>query len=117
LEIAALEMGEQLKIDLFPSGEYGPDEIGKLPVARVRFQKDKDIEKDPLYGAMSQRATNRSAYDGDLLSRGEFDAIVNLAKLRHSDAVFVNDASMIETEYAQLFIKAFSVETLTKRTN
>jgi len=63
VDIAARERGIRANIELFPQGEFGPEEIDKRPVARIRLAKDPNIVKDPLFGQILKRHTNREAYN------------------------------------------------------
>ena len=63
VDIAARERGIRTMIELFPQGEFGPEAIDQRPVARIRLAKDPGIVKDPLFGQILKRHTNREAYD------------------------------------------------------
>ena len=63
LDIAARERGIRTNIELFPQGEFGPEEIDQRPIARIRLETDPNIVKDPLFGQILKRHTNREAYD------------------------------------------------------
>ena len=63
LAIAARERGLRPDITLFPEGAFGPDQIDARPVARIRLTPDPEVTKDPLFGQILSRRTNRSAYD------------------------------------------------------
>ncbi|HSQ73173.1 MAG TPA: twin-arginine translocation pathway signal protein, partial [Rubrivivax sp.] len=65
LDLAARERGQRAEITLFPEGEFGPEEIDERPVARIRLTEDSNVSKDPLFGQIFKRRTNRSAYDLD----------------------------------------------------
>jgi hypothetical protein len=63
LDITARERGIRTNIELFPQGEFGPEEIDQRPIARIRLETDPNIVKDPLFGQILKRHTNREAYD------------------------------------------------------
>jgi hypothetical protein len=63
LDIAARERGLRAETTLFPEGAYGPDRIDARPVARVRLLPDAALAKDPLFGQILLRHTNRNAYE------------------------------------------------------
>ena len=63
LDLAARERGQRAEITLFPEGEFGPETIDERPVARIRLTEDANVSKDPLFGQIFKRHTNRSAYD------------------------------------------------------
>ena len=63
LDLAARERGLRADITLFPQGAFGPDKLDARPVARIKLVPDVTISKDPLFGQVLLRHTNRSAYD------------------------------------------------------
>mgnify|MGYP001063160650 CR=1 FL=1 len=63
LDLAARERGQRAGITLFPDGEFGPQRIDDRPVALVRLLEDTNVSKDPLFGHIFKRHTNRSAYE------------------------------------------------------
>jgi len=63
LDLAARERGMRADIALFPEGEFGPLKLDDRPVARIRLAADPAVAKDPLFGQILRRHTNRSAYD------------------------------------------------------
>lgn len=60
LSIAAAEIGYEAQIDLFPMGEPQPT-LDDKPVAHIRLVKGG--KKDPLYAFITQRRSNKEAYD------------------------------------------------------
>ncbi len=63
LDLAARELGLRADITLFPQGAFGPEKLDTRPVAHIRLVPDAMIGKDPLFGQILLRHTNRSAYD------------------------------------------------------
>ena len=63
LDLAARECGLRADIALFPQGAFGPGKLDTRPVATVRLTPDATVQKDPLFGQILQRHTNRSSYD------------------------------------------------------
>ena len=63
LDLAARERGLRAEVSLFPEGEYGPNKIDQRPVARIRLSADPTVKRDPLFGQILARHTNRQAYD------------------------------------------------------
>ncbi len=63
LDLAARERGHRAEITLFPEGEFGPRGIDSRPVARVRLVPDAAATRDPLFGQILRRRTNRNEYD------------------------------------------------------
>ena len=77
VDIAARERGIRTNVELFPKGEFGPDEIDRRPVARIRLATDPGVVKDPLFGQILKRHTNREAYD--MSKAVPVDAVQNMA--------------------------------------
>lgn len=63
LDIAARERGLRAETTLFPEGAFGPDKLDQRPVARIRLVPDPTVTKDPLFGRILERHTNRNVYD------------------------------------------------------
>jgi hypothetical protein len=63
LDLAARERGQRAEITLFPEGAFGPDRLDGRPVAHIRLVGDPGVAKDPLFGQILRRHTNRNAYD------------------------------------------------------
>ena len=63
VDIAARQRGFRTNIELFPQGEFGPEKIDQRPVARIRLAADPSVIKDPLFGQILKRRTNREEYD------------------------------------------------------
>ncbi len=62
LEIAAAELGYRLEIEAFPEGAPEPRLDGR-PIARVRWRQDAARPKDPLFGQVLARRTNKEPFD------------------------------------------------------
>ena len=77
VDIAARERGIRTDIELFPQGEFGPEEIDQRPIARIRLATDPKVVKDPLFGQILKRHTNREAYD--MSNAVPADAVQNMA--------------------------------------
>lgn len=63
LALAARERGHRAEIELFPAGPYDPREAPDRPIARIRLIADPAAPRDPLFGQVLRRRTNRSLYD------------------------------------------------------
>ncbi len=63
LDLAARERGLRADIALFPEGAFGPEQLDRRPVARIRLVQDPAVKKDPLFAQILGRRTNRSLYD------------------------------------------------------
>ncbi|ROZ62012.1 twin-arginine translocation pathway signal protein [Ramlibacter sp. WS9] len=63
LDLAARQKGLRADVELFPQGEFGPAQLDKRPVARIRLVPDARVNPDPLFGQILLRHTNREAYE------------------------------------------------------
>ncbi len=63
LDLAARQRGLRADIELFPQGEFGPAQLDKRPVARIRLLADASVKPDPLFQQILLRHTNRGAYE------------------------------------------------------
>lgn len=73
--IAAAERGVRMEIAYFPQGEPQP-RLDARPVAQLRFVPDPTVARDPLFGAITIRRTNRLVYREERPSQ---DMLSNLA--------------------------------------
>lgn len=64
LDIAARQFGYLPKIEYFPDGDSGSGGVEEKPVARISLGASSSTEKDPLFGSILARHTNKLRYDG-----------------------------------------------------
>ncbi len=62
LVMAAAERGHATAITLFPEGDPGENPSDR-PFARIKLVPDPNVARDPLFGAVLDRRTDRRAYD------------------------------------------------------
>lgn len=62
--IAAAQRGFQMEAELFPEGEAHP-RLDDRPVARLKFNENKDIRPDPLFASIPLRRSNKEVYAKD----------------------------------------------------
>eukprot|EP01035_Chromulina_nebulosa_P011549 gene11549-15426_t len=62
LNLAACERGLRADMALWPEGEPQPL-LDERPIARIRLTPDPSIRPDPLFRQITQRQTNRVAFD------------------------------------------------------
>lgn len=62
LSIAAAEQDYRTEVALFPDGEPQPL-LDERPVARIRFARDGDVERDSLFAQILERRSNKEPYD------------------------------------------------------
>lgn len=116
LAIGCSGIGHEAEISLLPEGNYSLVEIGKKPVALVKLAENKNIAKHPLFDFIFQRRTNRTVYEGNLISSNEFSQLSSESKTLYSKTIFINDPIEIE-KYRSLFSKAMDKEFHTLATN
>ena len=64
LDLAARQGGRRVEVALWPDGEPQP-RLDDRPVARVRLVADPGVARDPLFGQITARRTNRQPFDLD----------------------------------------------------
>lgn len=76
---AGAEKGFRAEIDPFPEGEPYP-QLDERPVARVRLTADPSVAREPLFGHVLGRRTNRAPFDlSRAVPQSELDAIAGAA--------------------------------------
>ncbi|EPG73364.1 hypothetical protein LEP1GSC058_3845 [Leptospira fainei serovar Hurstbridge str. BUT 6] len=114
LAIGASQFGYKAEFTIFPNGKYTTSDIGKKPIAKISLEKSSNVSVDPLADYIPKRATNRSVYFGDPLSENDFSNLLIDAKLRFSQAFFVNEKESAELKKST--ISAMGIETNTYNT-
>lgn len=111
--LGAAAAGYTAGVTLFPLGQYGAAEIGRKPVARLTLSK-RAAQTDALYEAIALRITNRSEYSGPDVTAAEFERLKTVIGpvAGRLDMRTGNGGAL-----ADLFVKAFAVETNTLATN
>lgn len=115
LAIGAREMGSAAEIAYFPEGEYQLQDIGRKPVAHIRLVPGKNDGKDPLYQQIAQRLTDRTPYDGPIVTDAEFAGIRQLMGATHARLKTVNTPDAIKSLYG-IFQKGMAIEVRTHHT-
>ena len=118
LDLAARERGLRADITLFPQGAFGPDKLDTRPVAHIRLVPDAALGKDPLFGQILLRHTNRSAYDvGRPVTPAAWQAMQDAVlphkfRLGHAG---VEQADAL-SRHRKLALQAWQIELATPRT-
>jgi hypothetical protein len=118
LDLAARERGLRADITLFPQGAFGPDKLDARPVARIKLVPDAAISKDPLFGQVLLRHTNRSAYDASRPVAPVAWQAMQQAVLPHKQGfghVGVGQADAL-ARHRKLALQAWQIELTTPRT-
>lgn len=92
--IAAAERGARIEIVPFPEGE-SQSTLDERPIARLRFVNDATVKKDPLFGAIVQRRTNRELYDATRALPATFAAQIAEGELYSIDAALISKVKAI----------------------
>lgn len=116
LAIGCSGIGYDSTISLLPEGNYLLPEIGKKPVASVKLSENKNATKHPLFNFIFQRRTNRTVYEGNLISDNEFSQLNYESKTLYSKTKFINEPNDIE-RYRSIFSQAMDKEFHTLATN
>lgn len=114
LRMAAAENGYKATAQHFPSG-FDNEKLDGRPVAKIVFEKDADVKKDPLFSYVLQRESLKTPYDiGRKISDQVTDQLVSVVQ----DGVIsqaTNKTEVIE-ELRMLTHEAMKVEMQTHRT-
>jgi len=114
LAIAAAEESYDTVIEYFPDGEP-IERLDDRPVAKISMRRSSTIARDPLFGFIKQRRSNKQPYDtsrpvelnatGKLLASGKNETAVSI----------IQEQSVVE-KFRDLTWRAHEVETYTPRT-
>jgi hypothetical protein len=105
--IAAAQRGTRMEMAAFPEGEPEP-RVDARPIAHLRFVPEPAILRDPLFGGIPKRRTNRLIYDP---ARAVSDQVA-----RHiAEGPYLVEASEIEAIRA-VTVAAMTTEQTTART-
>ncbi|GKX32441.1 MAG: hypothetical protein MnENMB40S_00590 [Rhizobiaceae bacterium MnEN-MB40S] len=112
LAMAANAAGYSVDVIPFPEGEPQP-RLDERPVARFVFRKDEDAAVDPLFRHVTDRRTNREAFDTARPVANESLERM-LQSVRSSDAGFTNDEKRV-ADLREFSWSAMEVELYTPR--
>ncbi len=110
---AAAEDGWRTEVTLFPDGEPQPM-LDASPVARLRFQHDDNVARDPLFAHVLDRRSCKEPFD---TGRGVDETLLAQigAATRWGTADYTNDEDRVETLRGQAWA-ALETELFTPRT-
>ena len=122
LALAAAERGHRADVILFPEGEPGKNIDGR-EFARIRLVPQPEIRRDPLFGHVLARRTDRRAFDpGRLISTGDVEFLSAAAASLPVRFGFAGGAGGPQadvarlTEIRKIVREAWRVEVTTERT-
>jgi hypothetical protein len=107
-QTGAGSFGYSATVEYLPEGDYGFSETGKKPVAKLSLQR-RDIGTDVLIKQIFTRQTNRSLYQGDILTDDEFKKIITLSKPGYASVELINDTQTLPG-VLELLYKGMEVE-------
>ncbi|MDP3762043.1 MAG: twin-arginine translocation pathway signal protein [Ramlibacter sp.] len=116
LDLAARRRGMRAEIELFPQGEFGPRQLDKRPVARVRLSQDAGIRPDPLFDQVLRRRTNREAYEPREPSAEALRAIAASVAAHRVRAGFTAGGGSALRQHRAIASEAWRIELETPRT-
>ncbi len=90
--LAGKKLGYDLKIELFPDGEYSKnaskEELKQKKVAHIELEKT-EKQQSPLYNEMFKPDTYRVAYKKNLLSPGDTEILQSLNNFKDIRVVYI----------------------------
>jgi hypothetical protein len=89
-KIGASHLGYEASVEYLPDGNYGFDEIGNKPVAKLSLHAV-DQKPDPLFKHIYNRQTNRTLYTGELLTNEDFNNILRLSSPTYAKVQITNN--------------------------
>jgi len=113
--LAAANRGWGAEITPFPQGGNGSSLDEENPVATVRIQKNRNVQRDPIFQFALARRTNRAAFALDQPVSDADLAMLADATLLKEHVGYANDASMVET-LRSLTLDAWTIEWETAHT-
>lgn len=122
LDLAARECGLRATITLFPDGPFEPRvAAGEAPVpratARIRFEADAAVARDPLFAQIPRRHTNRQAYEARQPDASALAAIQQAARQPGLRVATTDAASAaLLPEHRRIAQEAWGIELATPRT-
>lgn len=109
LRQAAAEEGLRADVEPFPRGAPAPTgALDARPVARIRLVRA-PVERDPLFGFVRQRRTNRSPYEERVPDAATLAALAEAVRTPAIDTRFAADAAHVRSLSA-LAAEAYRVE-------
>jgi hypothetical protein len=115
--IAAAERGHRVRVETFPEGEPGPQQLpGGRTVARLLIDKDTTVAKDALFAQIRRRHTNKGPFDS---ARTVPDTAWQTFKTAAEEKGLLAGAVVDPTAMAtmrQITRESFEIEIVTPRT-
>lgn len=114
LRLGSSSLGYSAEHELLPEGEYVLEEVGIKPVAHVKVSAA-DIKPLPLAASIYSRQTNRSYYEGGLISPSEFDSIKSMTSPQYSELSIHSEPQQLK-ELIDILYEGMAVEANTHAT-
>jgi hypothetical protein len=120
LDLAAREQGYRLNIDLFPNGEAPEDalaaEVPQYPAARIRFEEDASVQKDPLFQQVFTRRSIKEPYDMERPLKSGHERALRETRLPGGSSFELADQNPLADRLRDLTSQAVLTELETPRT-
>jgi hypothetical protein len=113
LELAASQHGYRASIDYFPKGDYSNTVIEDKPVASVTLNKEASSLKDPLFGMILNRQSNKRAYAETPLTAEQLTGLRS-ARIEPRVRLTISDDAGVRQALSEIMIEAMRIETLSK---
>lgn len=113
LDLAARERGQRAEITLFPQGAFAADRIDARPVAHIRLVPDAAVARDPLFGQILKRHTNREAYAPDVPPPAALQATAAAAQAPGLRAGFTSSDAAELDKHRRIAAEAWRIELTT----
>jgi hypothetical protein len=111
LTLAAAAFGYGAEVKYFPRGQYSSPEVADLPVATVVFHPDATAPRDPLFGEIPKRYTNKRNYDPTVpLTAAQVAAIQAAPGSQRFPLLMISEAQPRQT-LTQICHEAMQIET------
>lgn len=110
MKIGSRGFGYNTDIKFFPEGEYPISEIGKRPVAKISLSPAGKNSAGMLFKEIKNRATNRTKYEGALITIEESVKILEQATPMNTKTSFVLSEETMKP-YIDLFYESMKLET------
>jgi hypothetical protein len=112
LSVGISTLGYETVVTYFPEGYDSTADYGIKPVAKIELKKGG--KPDELATYITKRQTNRKPFEGEMISKSEFQTLKDLTGSTYANLGFINENMK---PFFDIFYKAMELETRTFRTN
>jgi hypothetical protein len=105
LRLGTSTLGYLAEYELLPEGDYSLEEAGLKPVASIKVTAT-NVKPLPLSDSIYSRQTNRSLYEGELITSSEFDSLTALTSELSLYSETVSLKEMLDILYEGMVVEA-----------